>query len=856
MNNNLNLILEQQTNILDGITLYEPIDVSILDKLINSTLLKQTFNNKIMSKIHQNEKSQLMKYKDLIKDGRASVSYLRSTGIEFGRCNPDKGLGGYNLRREVRHTLFENVMVDVDIDNCHPVMLEQVATFNNIPCPLLQNYIQNRKRWFDIICEFYKISELESVIASPHLLKDIPKNLFIRILFHGGVSGWKKDNNITVEGVPDEITAFETEVKGLCKIICDANPKLADMVVGKKERKNLNGSVCSYFLQEKEVIILEHIFKFCVTKGYVKNNECVLCADGIMLPRCLYKVELLNELENAILLSTGFKVKLSNKVMDLGYNAILDKSLKFNLFTPTFTTGLLADHFKTIYSNKYVVVSNELYEFNGVYWVKDMCKKNSSLHSFVDNIYYKYLVNYINKEIADHQIKVSSLNGEELDKAKAELEPMITFLKNVNINLRSVKKRKDIVDDILIKLTCNTIEFDTNPYLLAFTNKIYDLKIGQFIEPSFNQYITVTTGWEWCPYYAGDKVHALIGILDSIFPNVDVKEYYLEALSTGLYGQQIEKLFIATGAGGNGKSLLNALMMSACGGYGYKLPSNVLLQGVKEGANPAIANMNKKRFCLAQEPDGKQRICSATLKEITGDASINCRTLYSVETKTQLNLTLFLECNDLPKLDEVNDAVQRRIEVVPFVSKFVDKHVFESFSDTERIADNIMLGNSYYKTDEFKTNFRQALMILLMNKFEGFRLREYRFSNLPSDCKEKAHNYLAKSDDIYSWFIESFEKVNDDSSFLYFDDIYSLFTRSTYYTNMSKKDKRDMNKSNFSSKFGNSLYLKPFVRERKVRYAGIQHSKPFIVKFKHVDDVEEQFVKYDEGIGHQNPLDA
>ena len=83
MNNNFNLIIEHQTNVLDGVTLYEPIDVSILDKLINSTLLKETFNNKIMNKVHQNEKSQLMKYRELIKDGRASVKYSRSKGMAF-----------------------------------------------------------------------------------------------------------------------------------------------------------------------------------------------------------------------------------------------------------------------------------------------------------------------------------------------------------------------------------------------------------------------------------------------------------------------------------------------------------------------------------------------------------------------------------------------------------------------------------------------------------------------------------------------------------------------------------------------------------------------------------------------------
>ena len=847
--NCLNLVLDTRNNILDGITLYEPIDVSILDKLINSTLLREEFNHKIMEKMHNNEKQQLEKYRELVCDGRAIVKYTRSDGMRFGRCNPLRGLGLYPIRREIRHTLVSGTFEDIDIDNCHPVMLEQVMVSNDIQCPCLQSYIGNRNKWFDLVREFYKIAELESVKVEKHLLKDIPKNLFLRIMFGGGAKQWKKDNNITIEGVPDEIIEFEEEVKKLSKIVSDANPELMKEVVAKKDRCNLNGSVCSYFLQEKENIILEVMYKYCVANGYIKNNEVVLCADGFMIPKKLYKVELLKELEAVIYSETGFKVGISNKPMEQGYNAILDKHLKFNLYKPTFTTGLLADHFKTIYSNIFVVVNNELYQYNGVYWMRDKCSKNSSLHTFVDTVYYKYLINYINKEIVEFNMKLCNLKGDELDKAKVNLEPLILFLQNVNSNLRSVKRRKDIIDDICIKLTNNNIEFDTNPHLLAFTNKVYDLSVGEFIEPCYSQYISMTTDWEWCSYYSEDKLMKLDKLLNSIFPNSeDVKEYYLETLSTGLYGQQIEKLFIATGGGGNGKSLINSFMMVSVGEYGYKLPSSVILQPIKEGANPAVANMHKKRFCLVQEPDEKQRICSATLKELTGDASINCRTLYSTNTKTQLHLSLFLECNKLPKLDEVNDAVQRRIEVIPFVAKFVDKDAYESLSELERIETNTSMVDTYYKTDEFKVNYKQALMMVLMDKFKKYRLNGYQFSSVPNACKVKAGSYLATSDDIYTWFIENFERTDDNISYLYLDDIYSSFMLSSYYTNMNKKDKRELNKTNFSSKFSSSIYLQKYVKDRKARYAGIQHSKQFIINFKRIDDGDS--------VGIQSPLDV
>jgi phage/plasmid-associated DNA primase len=52
-----------------------------------------------------------------------------------------------------------------------------------------------------------------------------------------------------------------------------------------------------------------------------------------------------------------------------------------------------------------------------------------------------------------------------------------------------------------------------------------------------------------------------------------IRDYYLEILCTGLSGLQLENLFICTGAGGNGKGLLNSLMIKCFGDYGYIIPS-------------------------------------------------------------------------------------------------------------------------------------------------------------------------------------------------------------------------------------------------------------------------------------------
>jgi hypothetical protein len=360
MNNFLSLTVQKQDNILNGIVLNEPIDISILDKLINSTLLKEKFTDFI----YQTEKHQLEKYRELIVDGRAVVKYSRVKDMYFGRCNPDLALGLFSIRREVRHTLTKNEFEDIDIDNCHPSILEQILTKNNIECPLLKDYITNREDWFNLVRKAFKIKDLTN--NNEVLMKDIPKKLFIRILFGGGIKNWILENNINQDlKVPKKIFEFQDEIQNIMKMIVKENPELVDAVKKRKEEQkiteyNLNGSVASYFLQEKEVIILEEIFKYCKNKNYIRNNNCVLCADGLMLQKKYFNPSILTELKELVKESFDIDLNFSVKPLNQDYLSILDQNLNFNLYKCTFTSGLLANYFRILYSNKFIFLKSEV----------------------------------------------------------------------------------------------------------------------------------------------------------------------------------------------------------------------------------------------------------------------------------------------------------------------------------------------------------------------------------------------------------------------------------------------------------------------------------------------------------------
>ena len=182
---------------------------------------------------------------------------------------------------------------------------------------------------------------------------------------------------------------------------------------------------------------------------------------------------------------------------------------------------------------------------------------------------------------------------------------------------------------------------------------------------------------------------------------------------------------------------------------------HILLAPIKSGANPEVANIHNKRFVLTQEPNTNKKVCCSTLKEVTGDKTLNVRDLYSSKCSISLVESFFVECNGLLAVDEVNDAVFRRIRIIPFSSRYVTQEVYDTLEDKT----NVFVANSYYKTDEFQNEYKQALFTILIKKFVNFKNKYYSLPNQPKECIDKNSAYLATCDDIYSWFETCYEKT-------------------------------------------------------------------------------------------------
>ena len=308
----------------------------------------------------------------------------------------------------------------------------------------------------------------------------------------------------------------------------------------------------------------------------------------------------------------------------------------------------------------------------------------------------------------------------ETDEDKKErISKQLQFLGGATTNLmttlRKVATRKNFLSDICAVFCNEEQKWNLNPLIFCFENCCFDVKTGKQSVPNPEDYINVSTGYDYKPELNSPELRDELYKVIREMLGKPLADYLLEILSTGLTGLQIQRVFILTGQGGNGKSVLLDLLLEMLGSYGYLLPQGFISKPIKEGGNPEASQIGGKRAVLTSEPDEKAGLCASNIKSLTGDATLNVRELYSNATGIELTLTFLMACNEKPKFDEINPAVRRRLEggVIPFDKLFVSKDYYDGATDEEKV--NLRIGDTKYQTREWREKIKFAFFGLLLD---------------------------------------------------------------------------------------------------------------------------------------------
>ena len=321
---NITLETNNKISIFEIKDFEEDINTDLLNKLINSDLL-HTVSWTAGSTTFDSEKHQLQLFKKMIKNNKLKVSYKRPK-YGLGRVYPYKSLSLCSIRRELRHTLAHGNYTDIDIENCHPVILNHLCIHHNIETKYLQQYVNNRDNILNEAMTYYGCD------------RDKAKKIFISLINNGTFENWNKtDENWTkTDKEPTEfIYNYNNEMKIISENFIKINPDLVKIVKA-LQKKNEKGTVMSIILQEKERTILECVYNELIKKKIITNNDCVLCFDGIMIKQSKFYNNLLVELSDIVFEELKFKLIFTQKDFNKHYleelkNIIFEKQTIYNI---------------------------------------------------------------------------------------------------------------------------------------------------------------------------------------------------------------------------------------------------------------------------------------------------------------------------------------------------------------------------------------------------------------------------------------------------------------------------------------------------------------------------------------------
>ena len=802
--NFLNLTVEPKKNELVNIKLIEKIPTDILNLLINSSLLKDKFNNPFSSNCFDNEKQQLEKYKKLIKNGEATVNYIQS--LKYGRVFPKNALGLFSIRREIRHTLARDFYIDIDIENCHPVLLYQLCLNNNIQCEKLKYYIENRAQL------------LNEVMRAYNVVKDQAKQLFIQLLYFGSFESWCKNHNISNKEPLNFITEFKKELNLIGEVIVAKNPKLSKEIEKRKEEQhikdyNIKGSVCSFFLQEYESRILETIFLYCQEKKIIEKSG-VLCADGLMIPKENYYDELLNEFKSVVAEKTGFNLTFTKKEMDQGYTIeqlketqikAVSSDKKWDLSEAEFSKALKRVCFKdkpVLFTGK--GREHEGFLFNGVYWTP-LALHNAELKQLhFDNLYNYYI--------------------EELDNIQSDIdEKTYKILLNTIKTLNTNKTRENIIKIFKSDNYVEVVEWNKQINLFVFDDCIYDLYKGEFVDAKPTDYINLSCGYNY-KLEDFDNIETvkedIIKIFKSIVKNEEEYKYFMKTIASFLIQNNIEeKAYFWLGQGRNGKGTMTTLLRNTLKNYWGELNTEYYTTHKHRADEPNqnLFNCQNSRVLNTSEvakddkSNSKVKFINDAFNRITGNDIINARELGTKKVASFKAGKVLIQLNDMPEfskdINKKDISLRERIVIIQFPYSFID--------DEAKIKEE---PNIYKPIDrsikqKFETKeYRRAMIDLL---FEHYKLYTSEGLIIPESVKGYTNSYFG-TQSILDWFLKSYKE--NDKSKISLDEIQSDY-KDEFNINISKSDlKRKLTDEALEVvKVKGFYYVKGYKREERER---------------------------------------
>ncbi len=212
--------------------------------------------------------------------------------------------------------------------------------------------------------------------------------------------------------------------------------------------------------------------------------------------------------------------------------------------------------------------------------------------------------------------------------------------------------------------------FDADPFLLNTPGGTVDLRTGETRPHRRDDMLTLTTGV--IPDDLGDDRMWRKFLADITLEDEELEGYLQRLVGYCLTADVRDHILVFFhGGGANGKSTFLDLLLYIMGSYARQIPTETLMEARGDRHPTEIANLMGVRLAVSSEVEEGQHWAESRIKALTGDAVLTGRYMRQDFFEFKRTHKLIVAGNHKPSIRIVDDAMRRRVHLVPFRAKFM-----------------------------------------------------------------------------------------------------------------------------------------------------------------------------------------
>lgn len=227
-------------------------------------------------------------------------------------------------------------------------------------------------------------------------------------------------------------------------------------------------------------------------------------------------------------------------------------------------------------------------------------------------------------------------------------------------------------------MSCTVADLDSDPWLFNCQSGVIDLRTGELLPHSPERLITKLSPVKYDPEapVSLDPCPAFRSLVEHAFAEDDgTFQWLMSFAGYSLTGQINEQAFgFLHGPAKAGKSTFVETVRDILGDYAVGLPTDALMTKFNSSSVPSeFATLNGARMVVCEETEDGQYFASSLLKLLSGNSTIRTRYLYKDWFDLAITFKLWIVGNDRPQVSNFDEALHRRMNVVPFERPFTEE---------------------------------------------------------------------------------------------------------------------------------------------------------------------------------------